>query len=149
MRRLMIPAVAGLVVGLAGCGGGSSTGGEARIPAGVAAELAARSEMVAGLVAAGDSCGARKEALALAGAVRRAVDTGTLSLIVAREVKPAVAELIDGIVCEPPASPEPTATTEADEDQDQPEEAPGKSQKNKKDKDKEKKHGKQGAGNGG
>ena len=146
----MIPAVVGLVVGLAGCGGGSSTGGEARIPAGVAAELAARSEMVAGLVDAGDSCGARREALALAGAVRRAVDTGTLSLIVAREVKPAVAELIDGIVCELPASPGPTATTEDDEDQEQPEEAPGKSEKNKHDKqDKANKHGKQGAGNGG
>ena len=149
MRRLVIPGVVSVVVGLAGCGGGSSTGGEVRIPAGVAAELAARSETVAGFLDAGDSCGARREALALAGAIRRAVDAGTLSPVVAREVKPAVAGLIDGIVCEPAASPEPPATAEAGEDQDQPEDAPGKSEKNKYDRVKRDKPGKQGAGNGG
>jgi len=114
MRRLAIPALVGLVVGLAGCGGGASTGGEARIPARVAADLAARSEMVAALVDAGDSCAARDEARALASAVRRAVVARALPPVLAGELVPAVAGLIDGIACEPAASPAPTVTTAAD-----------------------------------
>jgi hypothetical protein len=102
------PLLAVLVLGLAftACGGSEAPPREPRIPASLAAELAAQADAVAASAEAGDRCGAKERALALQADVAEALSAGRIPPAFRQELQAAVDELVQ-IECVP-AEPPPT-----------------------------------------
>ena len=92
----------------AGCGSGEPQPAP-RLPAEVAAALAARSDAVAQRLEQGDACGARAEAEALQSDTITAVNTGRVPARYQEELVSSTAALIAAIDCVPAV---------ADEDED-------------------------------
>ncbi len=92
---------------LAGCGGGGDRDGEPPplLPAALAQDLAARSDHVAELLAAGDPCGARATADELSATVVEAINAGRVPTPFQEELGGAAAALAARITCVPVAPP--------------------------------------------
>jgi hypothetical protein len=105
-----IPLLA-LVV-LAGCGGSRSAAPEPTLPAPLAARLAASADETARLAAAGDGCGARKQALALRGATVAAINTHQVPGPLQEPLQASASDLVSRIACTPP--PAQSTTDEGD-----------------------------------
>jgi hypothetical protein len=116
MRLACAVALLALVLGGAACGG---DGDEPALNPAVAEELAARSDAVADLLAAGEACSAEEEAQALARAVEGAAADGRVPPELSGELARAVADLQARIECEQaePASPEAPPPPPADEEE--------------------------------
>ena len=108
MTRL--PVLFALAVALVGCGGSEVPPRDPKLPAELGAELAAQADAVAASIDAGDSCGARDQAVALQSDVAEAIASGRVPRALRRELQSAVAELVAGIECVPP-DPEPQPPT--------------------------------------
>lgn len=111
-RRAALAASIALVA--AGCGGGRESAPPPRLPAALAEDLAARSDHVAELLAAGDRCGARATADLLSASVVEAINSGRVPAPFQEELGSAAAALAARITCVPP-TPAPVAPS-GDED---------------------------------
>jgi hypothetical protein len=93
-----------------GCGGESGADDGARdapsIPAGVAGDLAERSDAIAATLEAGDVCGAAQQADELKAAVAEAVAAGRVPAAFRAELEATAEELVNEINCPPPAEEE-------------------------------------------
>jgi hypothetical protein len=101
-----------------------------RLPAAVADELAAHSDRVAELLAAGDQCGAAHAADELQGATLEAINRGDVPAPFQEELTASAGALVDEVNCPPPPPPQDDEADDDDGDDD------GKS-KGKEDKKKE------------
>ena len=113
------------VLALAACGGGGGQQVEQQTDTGPAIEravadgLATRSEEVASLLDAGDSCAAREEAELLRADLTQAINEGTIPEPYLEDLSGLVNEIEAGIpACEapPPPPPPPTYTDPGDGD---------------------------------
>ena len=86
-----------------------------RLPAALADDLAARSDRVADLLAAGDQCGAAHAADALQGATLEAINRGDVPGAFQEELTAAAGALVDEVNCPQPPPP-PPSDDEADDD---------------------------------
>jgi hypothetical protein len=107
MSRILPLAIA---VMLAGCGGSRSARPEPTLPAPLAARLAERADETARLAAAGDDCGARKQALALQVATVAAINANQVPGALQEPLQTSANDLVSRIVCVPP----PAQTTTGD-----------------------------------
>jgi hypothetical protein len=96
-----IPLLA-LVVVLGGCGGSPSVAPETTLPAPLAARLAEYADETARLAAAGDACGARKQALALQVATVAAINAHQVPGALQEPLQTSANNLVNRIVCAPP-----------------------------------------------
>ena len=100
-----------LAVLLAGCGGSRTVTPEPTLPAPLAARLATYADETARLVAAGDVCGARQQALALQNATVAAINAHRVPGPLQEPLQTSANDLVNRIVCTPP----PAQTTTGDE----------------------------------
>jgi hypothetical protein len=90
-----------------------------RLPAAVASDLAARSDRVADLLAAGDECGAAQAADELQTATIQAIERGQVPTEFQEELAAAAGALVDEVNCPPPPEePDEDAGEDDDEDKD-------------------------------
>lgn len=108
----VLPAALLVVVLAAACGGGDVP----TVDAAVAEELAGRADVLAGQLAAGDACGARRTAGGLVTVTSEARDAGTVPDVIAREVIATTRDLVRDVLCEPEPDPDPPAEEEKDDD---------------------------------
>lgn len=109
-----------LTVGLAACGGsdgGETRQAEPRLPASLAADLAARSDLIADTLAAGDGCGAATQAAELQRAVIDAINARRVPAELQEDLQSAANALAVRIECVSPALPPPPAPRTTDEDE--------------------------------
>ena len=106
-----IPLLA-LAVVLAGCVGSRSAAPEPTMAAPLAARLADYADATARLVAAGDGCGARKQALALQVATVAAINAHQVPGALQEPLQASANDLVKRIACTPP--PAPSTTGEED-----------------------------------
>lgn len=92
---------------LAGCGGSRTVTPEPTLPAPLAARLATYADETARLVAAGDACGARQQALALQHTTVAAINAHRVPGPLQEPLQTSANDLVNRIVCAPP----PTRTT--------------------------------------
>ena len=98
-----------LAVLLAGCGGSRTSAPEPRLPAPLAARLATYADETARLAAAGDACGARRQALALQHATVAAINAHRVPGPLQEPLQTSANDLVNRIACTPP--PVQTTTT--------------------------------------
>jgi hypothetical protein len=98
----------------AGCGGEERSPAP-RLPAALAADLAARSDSVAARLEEQDPCGARSEARRLQSDAIAAVNARRIPRAFQEELLASVNTLVEAIECAPPPPP---AAEEDDEDKD-------------------------------
>jgi hypothetical protein len=126
-------AAAGCALTLAGCGGGSEqTSSEPVIPAPVADDLAAQSEMIAASLEGGDRCGAAQQADALNDSVNQAVTKRQIPRALQGELQNVVSELVNNVNC-----PQPEEEEEGEEKGNGKGEGEGKGEGKDEDKDEE------------
>ncbi|HEY8844855.1 MAG TPA: hypothetical protein VIM23_13225 [Gaiellaceae bacterium] len=94
---------------LAGCGGSRTSAPEPRLPAPLAARLATYADETARLAAAGDACGARRQALALQHATVAAINAHRVPGPLQEPLQTSANDLVNRIACTPP--PVQTTTT--------------------------------------
>ena len=125
-----------LALAFAGCGEAREprAAPQPRLPASLAADLAAYADDIADAAAAGNPCGAREQAVTLQRTTVAAINAGRVPPALQEPLSSAVNNLVHRLVC-PPA---PAQTTTAEE----PDEGGGKSEKKPKHKDKHKGNGK-------
>lgn len=100
IRTTMIGAA--LALAIAGCGGGErDSAPPPRLPPALAQDLAARSDHVAELLAAGDRCGARATANDLSATVVEAINAGRVPTPFQEELGGAASALAARIACVP------------------------------------------------
>ena len=96
-----------LVLALAACGGEKRRRAEPRLPAPVAADLATYAEDAAAFAAAGDSCAAREEAVALQRATIAAINARRVPADLQEPLQGAVNDLLQRLTCPAPAAQTP------------------------------------------
>ena len=96
-----------LVLALAACGGEKRRRAEPRLPGPVAADLATYAEDAAAFAAAGDSCAAREEAVALQRATIAAINAHRVPAELQEPLQGAVNDLLHRLTCPPPAAAPP------------------------------------------
>jgi hypothetical protein len=96
-----------LVLALAACGGddATQTGSQRAIPGSVADRLAAMSDSIASSWAAGDECGAARQADELRHATDEAISSGAIPVSYRDELEAAVTNLQNTANCPAPAPP--------------------------------------------
>ena len=99
---------------LAGCGGSRTVTPEPTLPAPLAARLATYADETARLVAAGDACGARQQALALQHATVAAINAHRVPGPLQEPLQTSANDLVNRIVCAPPPA-QTTTTAPSDE----------------------------------
>jgi len=99
---------------LAGCGGSRTVTPEPTLPAPLAARLATYADETARLVAAGDACGARRQALALQHTTVAAINAHRVPGPLQEPLQTSANDLVNRIVCAPPPA-QTTTTAPSDE----------------------------------
>ncbi|HEY8627190.1 MAG TPA: hypothetical protein VIL56_02675 [Gaiellaceae bacterium] len=99
---------------LAGCGGSRTVTPEPTLPAPLAARLATYADETARLVAAGDACGARQQALALQHTTVAAINAHRVPGPLQEPLQTSANDLVNRIVCAPPPA-QTTTTAPSDE----------------------------------
>jgi hypothetical protein len=104
-RRSELSAALAAALVLAGCGSGEQrrAAPQPKLPRGVAAELAARSDQVAGALDRGDPCNALEEAKRLQQDAIRAINDRRVPGPFQEQLGAAVNDVISRIQCTPPA----------------------------------------------
>jgi hypothetical protein len=105
----LAPWLAALVCALvlAGCGGDEGSAPPALPPA-VAADLATKSESIADLLDAGNTCGAARQADVLVRAVETAITSGRVPVAFRASLRKTATELQNEVNCPPPREPAPS-----------------------------------------
>ena len=136
MRPPRAIAALALVLALAACGGNGATqtGSQRAIPGSVADRLAAMSDSIASSWAAGDECGAARQADELRHATDEAISSGVIPVSYRDELEAAVTNLQNTANCPTPAPPPPPAPD--DKGKPKPEGGPKDEHKDKKGHDK-------------
>lgn len=94
---------AACAVALSGCGDGSEqTSQQALLPRGLATDLAAKSEAIAGALDAGDECGAANLADELKDAVAAAISAGQVPDALQEDLESTAVDLQNSVNCPPP-----------------------------------------------
>ena len=93
-----------LVLALAACGGEKRRRAGPRLPGPVAADLATYAEDAAAFAAAGDSCAAREEAVALQRATIAAINARRVPADLQEPLQGAVNDLLQRLTCPSPAA---------------------------------------------
>lgn len=118
-RRLSLAAAAVLAVLASGCGSEGSEVREPRLPAGLAASLATRSDGVLRTLEHGDGCAAARQARQLRTAVERAIVSGRVPTQLKAELRRRARTLARSIVCIAPAPRvEPAPPEDGDDEKD-------------------------------
>jgi hypothetical protein len=110
-----VPCLAALACAavLGGCGGNGEESAPPTLPSGLASDLASRSDAIADAYAAGDVCGAARQADELLGAVNAAIKKGRVPMAFRQPLTATANELVNEINC-----PEEGPTPPRDEDSD-------------------------------
>jgi hypothetical protein len=104
-ERLAVAAI--VVLPLTGCGGEERARSDARIERAAATELATRSEEIARLLDAGETCDAARRADELRARTRARMADGSVPASLRAELMASVDALADELVCEAPPPPPP------------------------------------------
>ena len=102
---------------LGGCGGNGEESAPPTLPRGLASDLASRSDAIADAYAAGDICGAARQADDLLGAVNAAIQEGRVPTEFREPLTATANELANEINCpeEEPTPPPPDEDSDCDE----------------------------------
>ena len=116
-----------------GCGGSGEESSPPRptIAAGVADDLAARSEAVANALDAGDVCLAAVRADELQTATIEAIQSGRIPPAFREDLQATATSLVNEVNCPPPPPPPPPTTTDSEDDDDNKKKEKKKKQKPK------------------